>query len=844
MLRDMKRVAILLALGAAAGCSDGPAPFVSNCVAGAPSDEAKAPSGQRSDGSYILPGGRRLTPAGKILTVGGFPLAMRLLADPRYVVVTDAAIGVEALRIVDLQATGANAVVSQVPYSYTHGTALDPGLFYGMALTKDGKRLYVADGGYDPVPPSEKDLHNHYNVVDVLAIAGSPPMLQPLDDQQIHLKFNGTIPRYPAGIALSADEKTLYVAAQGDGTLAVVDVTPGANYGVEVGRTPELGLMPYDVLVDDKRVYVSLWGGKQMATGYAEGVVPIDVSTPSAPMPVSAPIATGKSAEMLLPYNGKIYVATADADAVSVIDPTTATAASTPTAIDTSGRYGSAPNYLAVDAARGRLYVANAGENAVQAFDIATMRSLGRIPTGWYPTAVLTLADGTVLITSAKGLGGYPTDHSVGDNGLMKGVLQVVPPPSDSDLAAGDQQVRDNLTRPHSLEVAITCTGTPKRFPLPPAAGLPTPIEHVFLIVRENKTYDSELGDLPTGNGRPDLVMWGADITPNLHALATRFANLDNFYSNAEQSIQGHEWTTTNMCNDYVEKTWLASWGRSTRPLSAYSSLGNGLDHLALPLSKTLFTALDAANIAYHNYGEAVNIGGAKTSLDTNYPGVFFGLGIPDVDKIQYVIDNLNDKKFVLEPFSYIGLPNDHTRGTDPGYPTPHSMIADNDEATGRFVDGLSHSQYWKSSIVFIIEDDPSDGGDHVDLHRSPCVVVSPWIKASYTSSAHYDYPSMHATITRLLGIPPLNAYDANAAAMVDLFAATPDLRPYSFIPRKVPVQLNAMDAPLAAESAAIDWSRPDTAPLGRILWKAAKGRDAEPPWGSRPVGFVPDTDD
>ncbi len=830
-----------------AGCSSGPgagSSFQSNCTLGAISDEARVPAGIKPDGTAILPGGRKLNPAGRLLTIGGFPLAMRVLPGDRYAVVTDGAVGDEHLRIADLQAAaGADPVVSSVLYSYQFQSSSDPALFYGLALTKDGTRLYASEGGHDGAPASEPDLTKHYNPIDVYSITGSPPQLTRLDSQEIEMHFNGTPTagqlRYPAGLALSDDEKTLYVACQGDGTMGIVDLTAGATYGQEVGRTPTLGFAPYGVLVDSatKMAYVSLWGGQLVgAHDFADGIVPVDVSIANAPMPAALPIPTGKSAEGLISAGGKIYVVSADADAISVIDPATHTSAPTSTHLDDSGLIGSSPNDLAADLTNQRLYVANAGENAVQAFELGTMRPLGRIPTAWYPTAVTVLADGSVVIASAKGMGGAATDHDVGDQGLgntfMKGTLQVVPFPSESELQSGDATVRENLTRPHSVEVPLACTGTPKKFPLPAEQAATTPIEHVFLIVRENKTYDSVLGDLEGTNGDPSLVMFGEDNTPNIHALARRFANLDNFYSNADQSIQGHEWTTGSISNDYVEKTWLTAWGRSTRPLSAYSTLGNNVDHLAAPGSKTIWLLLDAAGLLYHNYGEAVNIGGAKITLDRDYPGVFFGLGIPDVEKIGFVIDNINDKSFALEPFSYIGLPNDHTKGTDPGYPTPQSMVADNDEATGRFVDALSHSQYWATSIVFIIEDDPSGVGDHVEQHRSICVVASPWVRASYTSGVHYDNPSMWHTITLLLGTGSMNLYDANAAAMYDLFSTTPDLRPYTFLPRKIPVTLNAMDAPLAEESARIDWSRPDTADLGRILWKAVHGRDAEPPWG------------
>ena len=491
-------------------------------------------------------------------------------------------------------------------------------------------------------------------------------------------------------------------------------------------------------------------------------------------------------------------------------------------------RLGATPNHLAVDPVASRIYVASAGENAVAVLDLQTLQPKGRIPTAWYPTSVAVRGDGSLLIASAKGLGLGPTERSPSPD-YMSGVLQVVPKPSESDLATGDMLALANLDRPRSYEATPTCPDPgPKKFPLPPDEKSPSPIKHVFFIVRENKTYDAVLGDLETGDGDKDLVLFGEEMTPNTHALARAFATVDNFYSNAEASIQGHEWTTSSIANDYTEKGWLTTWGRGTRPIGAF---GSGVyERLGIPGSGSIFTHLDRSGLAYHNYGEVVNTAGAVITLDPSYPGVIFNLGTPDVVKIGYVIEHLGEPDFTV-PFSYILLPNDHTFGTTPGKPTPQSMIADNDEATGRFVDALSHSPLWKSSIVFVIEDDPQDGGDHVEPHRSPCLAISPWIKRKSRSRVNYDVPALYRTIELILGIGPMNIYDAHAAAMYDLFTTTPDETPYTFIPRKIPVAKNAADAPLAEESARVDWSKPDQAALGRILWKAVKGRNAEPPW-------------
>jgi DNA-binding beta-propeller fold protein YncE len=841
---------VAAAFTGAAGCGSSGPSFKSNCVAQDSSAEATIPAQRNADGSVILPDGRKITPAGQLLTIGGFPLQLRVLPQEngRYVVFTDGDYGDEHLRIVDTQAqSDATAIVSNVDYPRSSDDAKSPALFYGLALSSDGSKLYVSDGAHDPLYGSEPDQSKHYNVIEVYDVAGSPPQLT--RSNEIHLMFVGAAApqaRLPSGLALSADGNTMYVACQYDGTLAVVDLTPAAaTQYTEIGRTMPLGTGPYDVAIDEasQTAFVSLWGGYFVGVGnFKDGVVPVDVSNRMAPSP-GAIIHTDKSPEQAIVVGGKIYVADADGDSVASIDPASKMSAVTSTAFDASGLLGSTPNALAADWAHDRLYVANAGENAVQAFTMSTMTPLGRVPAAWYPTAVAVRADGSLLIASAKGMGAGATDHAPEKNDYMKGTLQVVPMPSPQDLAMGDATVHANLVRPKSYEVQLTCTGTPQLFPLPPQKGAPTPIEHVFLIVRENKTYDAVLGDLPGANGNAALAIFGGDITPNLHALAKRFANLDNFYSLAEQSLQGHEWTTANMANDYVEKGWLTTWGRATRPLGAFSA-SDSLEHLGMPSAQTAWQHLDTAGVVYHNYGEIVNTSGALHVYDVGYPGVFFNTGILDVDKVQYVIDNLNDKTFMLEPFTYISLPNDHTVGTSPGMPTPQSMIADNDEATGRFVDALSRSSYWASSAVFLIEDDPQDGGDHVELHRSPCLVISPWSRRGYTSSVHYDVPAMWHTITLLLGVDPINQRDGNAPGMYDVFSPKADTEPYTFIPRKVPATVNAADAPMAEESKRIDFTRPDTAPLGRILWKAMKGKDAEPPWGKQPLTNERDDDD
>jgi YVTN family beta-propeller protein len=815
----MRRLAPLFLIAA---CNEAPAGFQPNCTATAASAEAlKLPS---SDGkSSILPGGRALTPVGTLIDVGGYPLAMRVLPGDRDVIVSDGARNDEALRIVDLQS---KSIVSQVDYPIGNADASAPGLLYGMALTKDGKRLYVSNGGTDPAPASAPTAM-HYNTVEVYDLVGDPPQLMKKDALRLYaytgMNRDGSM-RMPSGIALSGDEKKLYVACQNDNTLGILDVASG----MEIGRAYLPGVGAYDVAVDEAShtAFVSLWGGDSDSTPIIDGVVPVDISNPAAPV-AGDPISTGKAAEAELLLAGKLYVTNTDADTLSVVDAATRAVMTMPTT--SSMILGASPNAIAIDG--NRIYLANANENAVVALDLTTLMIQGRLATAWYPTAVATLSDGTLIVASARGMGRGPSDGSP-EPPFSAGVLQVISKPADGDLQAGEMTVAQNLERPNANAVQVNCPATgEKRFALPTDDTMESPIEHVILVVRENKTYDGLFGDIDGGNGMANLAEFGEENTPNAHALAKQFVLLDNFYSHAELSIQGHEWTTGCIANDYTEKAWMSSdtYGRPWRTQVAFGP-DSKVSRLALPGSDSIWIHLDKLGIAYHNYGEISNTSGVKIPADTNSPGVFFNSGVADVHKIQYVIDNLNDPTFQLEPFTYIGLPNDHTNGTSPGAQTPQSMIADNDEATGRLVDGLSRSKWWKSTILFVIEDDPGGTLDHVEEHRSICLVASPWIKRAYKSSVNYDVGSIYRTMERLLHIPPLNLYDAHAAPMYDLFADKPDFSTFTYVPRKIPEATNDADAPLAEESSRIDWSKPDQADLTRILWKATHGRDAEPP--------------
>ncbi|MBI4699636.1 MAG: hypothetical protein HY744_00475 [Deltaproteobacteria bacterium] len=320
-------------------------------------------------------------------------------------------------------------------------------------------------------------------------------------------------------------------------------------------------------------------------------------------------------------------------------------------------------------------------------------------------------------------------------------------------------------------------------------------------MVRENKTYDTVFGDLPGTNGDPHLVLAPGEmdaIWPNSRKLARGFTNFDNFYTDAEQSIQGHVWTAFGRTTDFVERSWLTAWGRGTRPPTVA-----GVAEQGRPKEGSLFDALERAGVPYANMGELVGVG--QQPLDPHYPGLVTTIGWPDVEKACYLAA-LARAQCALPPLAYVVLPNDHTLGGAAMTAHPGVMIAVNDEATGMLVDALSHSPLWKDSLVIVTEDDPQNGADHVDVHRTLLFVASPWVKRGYVSHGHYDTASVHKLILAILGVPYPNEQIAQAPMPFDAFSATPDYAPYEHVPRAYDQPCNPAES--KAAEAAQGWNR------------------------------------
>jgi hypothetical protein len=510
--------------------------------------------------------------------------------------------------------------------------------------------------------------------------------------------------------------------------------------------------------------------------------------------------------------------------------------------------HGNEPSLVAVDPATGTLYVTLGGENAVAAFDVDTTQTppvatrAGLLGTGWWPSGVIVRADGGLVVTTLRGHGGgpIPMPFPFGDSDIgarMKGSVQWIPAPGAADLAAGaTQAAADEDAGTRVGAPAIQCPAGASDFPVPGTnAGGSKIIDHVFFILRENKDFDALFGDLAGVNGDASYTLkpTSADmdnIWHNLRTLARAFTVSDNYYTDAVFSTQGHVLATYGRSSDFNERTWAISADRAGSPRGVP---GGGITAVGRPLEGSLFDWLFANGVPFDILGEAdgapVVPAGMQDPLDLHYPGVFQAITDNDLPKACYAAGRVRVACDVGQ-LVYQTLPNDHTVGVSSGSPSPETMCAVNDEATGIMLDAISHSPFWKSSVVFITEDDPSSGGEHVDGHRTPFVVVSPWVKRGYVSHTHADIASIHKMYAHIFGKPYPNRQVAEAMLPLDMFTSTPDYTPFTYTPRAWPLACGMSGGPVPPGeeqlTAMWDFSHEDRQPgLGAQVWRAMRGQ-------------------
>ncbi len=651
-------------------------------------------------------------------------------------------------------------------------------------------------------------------------------------------------PFWASDIVRSPDGSTL--AASGDLADAVVliDAARGtAGARIRVGRHPN-GLA---FSADGKQLFVANWAESSVSV--------VDVAAQRE----TARIAVGLHPEMLLrSHDGKtIYVSETDDDTIGAIDVATQRRVQDLNVGPYSGRvYGASPTALALSPDGTRLYVTDSAANAVAVVrtDGGALRLSGAIPVGWYPTALVVEPGGSALdVIDGKGESSRPNPqfdpfgkgaHS--REGYVAaseiGSVRRIVIGDDASLAAGLATVRSHAGP--ELASTLAHASSARTASLVRSHG---PIRHVIYIVKENRTYDQVLGDLPRGNGDARLTLFGAKVTPNQHALAQRFGVLDNTFANAEVSADGHNWSMAAFANDYLERFWPPNYG-SRRSAYDFEDGAEG----STPHAGYLWNAALRAGITMRNYGEFTtelamkptphvvsHMAGLGEVTDPAYPG--FDLAYSDEDREAEWAREFNAyaASDTLPALEIVRLPNDHTAGTVASRLTPSAYVAQNDLAVGRLVDTVSHSRYWRDTAIFIVEDDAQNGPDHVDDQRMPAYVISAYAPGGVLH-AHYSTAGVVRTIGLLLGLPPLSSYDAAARPLDAAFSGRADLQPFDVLAETTDLRAkNGVTAYHAGESARLDFSREDAvaeATLNDLIWHAVRGAKAPiPPYGAFP---------
>lgn len=759
-----------------------------------------------------------------------------------------------------------------------------------LAVSGDGKTLVAA-----------------LNLADSAAIVD-------LESRQVRYAATG---RYPYGAAITADGKLGLVSNEADGTVSVIDLAAGEEVKeIQVG--PHLS-HPEGIAVDPKRplAYVAVAHQDLIAVidlRKLEVARTLSVARPqgigTAPVQVSV---TADGCRLISANSGEDALAVFALSAKRRCDPGAAAggkkresrvrqradrildATSRPTIEDSES----------TQAERAELFGEEAEEAAEERVAENPVRPkpkrwalLGRVPVGSYPTAAFAtpqkqLRKRKLVWITAKGLGVGPNDADgrtlEEDPGSatsgapaqyrfeylpeqVQGISGVLKFPSDRKLKKltprASRQIRPSNAEKPPPDTPLTADG---------------PIENVFYIVRENRTYDQILGDDPRGDGDPNLTLFGESITPNAHALARRFPLLDHVYANSEASIDGHFWTSAAAVSDYVVKNWHQNYAGRGRPFDF------GVYAVTWPAQGFLFDQAIKQGISWFNYGEAIagtvplndrdrtaeenaqvlekfgqsDLGPLAPGPQLDPPAPCFSnsasSGGKNVITGQEVFDSSRPaganplttesrfecfkKRFEQQlasnsvpAFNYLTLSNDHTNGTTPGARTPRAMIAENDLALGEVVELISNSPIWEKSLILVVEDDSQDGADHVDAHRIPAFAISPYAKRGAVVNTRYDFLSFIRTLELVIGMKPLNLFDATAVPMYDAFDADPsdNSEPYEAITPEVDLlERNTAASPNARLSERLPLEFTDRTPqriLDRILWQSVHGAGSQPP--------------
>jgi YVTN family beta-propeller protein len=784
-----------------------------------------------SDSNRVrLPNGWHLSPAGHSLPLGDLPLNIAVAPSKKYIAVTNNGQSVQSLQLIDVK-------TEKVLYS-----EVIPKSWYGLKFSADGKFLY-ASGGND-------------NRILKYEVADNKLLLK--DSILLGKKWPEKIS--PSGLDIDDKKQLLYVVTKENNSLYIIDLASKT-----ILQQVPLGAEAYTCLLspDKKELYISLWGGDKIFFFDTGKRMLID----------SAAVGDNPN-DICLTRKGKfLFVANANDNTVSVLNLATRKVVETfNVALYPDAPNGSTTNAVTLSEDEKTLYVANADNNCLAVFDVSKpgfSASKGFIPTGWYPTNVkvigkkIYVANGKGFSSMANPYGPNPVKKFEEVNyqhadikkpasvqyigGLFKGTLSIINTPSEQSMGAYSKMVYENT--PYNKDREKNAPGEPGN-PIPMKVGDPSPIQYVFYIVKENRTYDQVLGDMKEGNGDSSLCLFGEKITPNQHKIAREFVLLDNFYVDGEVSADGHNWSLGAYATDYLEKTWPTSYGGRGGEYDAEGNRG-----IANNKKGFIWDHCKRAGVSYRTYGEFAddykpNIPVLKNHFCTYFTSwdqqvrdtTRFNQWRRDFDSLLAIgqVPHFNSLRFI----------NDHTEGLRKGRPTPFVHCADNDWAVGLFVEYLSKSPIWNKCVVFVVEDDAQNGPDHVDAHRTSAYIAGGMVKRRFVDHTMYSTSSMLRTIELILGIPPMSQYDAAATPMWRCFTNTPDPTPFSSVPANIDLnEKNVVINEWQRRSEAFDLSKEDAVPdleFNIVLWHAVKG-DLVPFPGPRRAAFVklkPKTDD
>ncbi len=705
-------------------------------------------------------------------------------------------------------------------------------------------------------------------------------------------------------VQLEGDEAYLYVALNGNNQLVKVRLSDRQTVW-----TASVGVAPYGVALANGQAFVTNWAGpipvvdstdsagKAETAGVPWGQAYVDPKTGAMSRGTVSVIdqATGRTETeigvglhpnaILANAGGTVlYAANGNSDYISVIDPQTrqVTDSISVGLFDTAKQYvGSTPNALALDSAGTTLYVANGLDNAVAVVALSgpkmASRVRGYIPTQAYP-AGLFLANNNLYICNLEGngaralmpveQGGQGRNPRISQDAYtahrQRATVSIIPLPTAQQLSAYTERVRQSAMQFRLALAAKLPRPGIKPKPVPERIGEPSVFKHVVYIIKENRTYDQVLGDMPEGRGMASLCVFGDSVTPNQHRLAREFLLLDNYYASGKSSAEGHHWVDAGMVTDYTEKSvraWFRSYPHVLYDALVYNKNGliwnNALDH-----GKSVRVYGEACTCQFdkkqYNWQKVYQLREAGQPFSyTNTTTIsrvrpILAMDFPGCDD-EIINDQMRADAFIREltetaakpgdtwpNLMVMSLPNDHTSGLSPAFPTPRAMVADNDLAVGRIVEAIQKSRFGATTAIFITEDDSQAGWDHISAYRTTGFVISPYSRLKKTVTTNYNQTSMLRTIEQILGLPPMNVIDATAQPMFDCFTDQPDATPYTALPNRVP--LNEMNKPLTAlrgkakqyardsmEQAEEGIDTGEDAKTNQILWFWARGNKPYP---------------